>query len=211
MHARQSAAVRWAPEAALPQTMPPRAAAPDGAAAASRVASAASFRAAADNQAESQAVRLADNRAVRRVDNLAAACQRADNRVAAFQAWVADTDTDRLGRRTGGSQGSRGTTCQTRSAPVLETRSEECCRRGCERSSFRADTFNAEWPISQSVIWEQDSTEGGWDVRARALTCVALGRWVAFGPSEDERLGTRWCTEPDAQSRMHFIIRTLFW
>ena len=57
-------------------------------------------------------------------------------------------------------------------------------------------------------FWEQDSTEGGWDVRARALTCVALGRWVAFGPSEDERLGTRWCTEPDAQSCMQYQIRT---
>ena len=65
--------------------------------------------------------------------------------------------------------------------------------------------------VSQSVIWEQDSTEGGWDVRARALTCVALGRWVAFGPSEDERLGTRWCTERAAESCMHSqIISTLF-
>ena len=52
---------------------------------------------------------------------------------------------------------------------------------------------------------------GGWDVRARALTCVALGRWVAFGPSEDERLGTRWCTERAAESCMHSqIISTLF-
>ena len=50
-----------------------------------------------------------------------------------------------------------------------------------------------------------------WDVRARAYTLAALGRWVAFGPSEDERLGTRWCTEPNAQSRMHFIHQTLFW
>ena len=66
-------------------------------------------------------------------------------------------------------------------------------------------------PPPSSIFWGQLSERGGWDVRARALTCVALGRWVAFGASEDERLGTRWCTEPDAQSRMHFIIRTLFW
>ena len=33
----------------------------------------------------------------------------------------------------------------------------------------------------------------GGDVSARAHTCVAWGRCVAFGPSEDERLGTRWC------------------
>ena len=35
--------------------------------------------------------------------------------------------------------------------------------------------------VSQSVIWRQVSERGGWNVRARALTCVALGRWVAFG------------------------------
>ena len=35
-------------------------------------------------------------------------------------------------------------------------------------------------------------TEGG-DVSARAHTLAASGRWVAFAPSEDERLGTRWC------------------
>ena len=62
-----------------------------------------------------------------------------------------------------------------------------------------------------AIISGQLSERGGWDVRARALTCVALGRWVAFGPSEDERLGTRWCTEPDAQICMHFIRQTLFW
>ena len=37
-----------------------------------------------------------------------------------------------------------------------------------------------------------------------------MGRWVAFGPSEDERLGTRWCTERAAESCMHSqIISTL--
>ena len=34
--------------------------------------------------------------------------------------------------------------------------------------------------VSQSA---HVSSEGGWDVRARALTCVALGRWVAFSRS----------------------------
>ena len=55
----------------------------------------------------------------------------------------------------------------------------------------------------------------GGDVSARAHTCVALGRCVAFGRPNISvwgssghwglgrpGLGTRWCTEPDAQSRM---------
>jgi hypothetical protein len=58
---------------------------------------------------------------------------------------------------------------------------------------------------------QHDMREGGGDVSVRAHTLAASGRWVAFGPSEDERLGTRWCTEPVAQSRMHFIHQTLFW
>ena len=77
--------------------------------------------------------------------------------------------------------------------------------------TFQFSAQDAQWSPSMSHLWEQDSTEGGWDVRARALTCVALGRWVAFGPSEDERLGTRWCTERAAESCMHSqIISTLF-
>ena len=40
-------------------------------------------------------------------------------------------------------------------------------------------TFTALFGFGE--VSEQDMREGGWDVRARALTCVALGRWVAFG------------------------------
>ena len=34
--------------------------------------------------------------------------------------------------------------------------------------------------VRRGIVVSQ-SERGGWDVRARALTCVALGRWVAFG------------------------------
>ena len=47
----------------------------------------------------------------------------------------------------------------------------------------------------------------------RVDECAALGRfvahWCGLRSAEDERLGTRWCTEPDAQSCMHSIRQTL--
>ena len=81
------------------------------------------------------------------------------------------------------------------------------------RAEGRGKKFGAKTaPVSQTV-WQQDTSGGGWDVRARAHTCVALGRWVAFGRPNMSvwgHAGAR-STERDAQSRMHFIIQTLFW
>ena len=51
----------------------------------------------------------------------------------------------------------------------------------------------------------------GWGGKCTRSHVCCLGPVCGLRSAKDERLGTRWCTEPDAQSRMHFIIRTLFW
>ena len=70
--------------------------------------------------------------------------------------------------------------------------------------------------VSQSVISAHISEGGGWDVRARDHTLAASGRWVAFGTSEDERLGTRWCTDGAGRHGTPKVAcisfnQTLFW
>ena len=50
---------------------------------------------------------------------------------------------------------------------------------------------------------QHDMREGGGDVSVRAHTLAASGRWVAFGPSEDERPSR----SPPARARaLGFVI-----
>ena len=71
-----------------------------------------------------------------------------------------------------------------------------CCRTRAARATFRfaAGRVSSVQSVSQSVSFTSTGYEGGGGgVSVRAHTLAAFVRWVAFGPSEDERLGTRWC------------------
>jgi hypothetical protein len=50
----------------------------------------------------------------------------------------------------------------------------------------------------------------GWVCECTRSRVRCLGPVCGLRSAEDERLGTRWCTEPEAQSRMHFIPQTPF-
>ena len=50
----------------------------------------------------------------------------------------------------------------------------------------------------------------GWGGKCTRSHVCCLGPVCGLRSAKDERLGTRWCTEPDAQSRMHFIIGPFF-
>ena len=77
----------------------------------------------------------------------------------------------------------------------------------------RATSFLGSQSVSQlfhgpaprrSPLLRKLSSSKGWGCKCtRSHVCVAFGRpkMSVWG----------WCTEPDAQSRMHFNIRTLFW
>ena len=66
--------------------------------------------------------------------------------------------------------------------------SGKACARTWREGAHVPGSLNAGFPV---VVFSSKLIRGG-GVSARAHTLAASGRWVAFGPSEDERLGTRW-------------------
>ena len=95
---------------------------------------------------------------------------------------------------------ARSTMCDDVAVREKKTGSHEACSRNNSQSVSQ--------PAPRSPLLAKLSLGKGWGCKCTRSHVCCLEPVCGLRLAKDERLGTRWCTEPDAQSRMHFIIQT---